>query len=118
MTFDEIQSELEKCDKGFINQLFYELLLKEKVNFNDLSNRYVAYLEKNKKDDWQLTVDLAYSLMHHRYPDVVGGKTKEDRLNFINSKAIDALKKTKLFPEELDYTNGVAEIYKTNIKTK
>lgn len=107
MDFAQLEKEIGKLDKMFINLLLFNLMKNGKISFRELSEQYVQYLESERQDKMQLTNDLAFSLMHHRYPHVVGGKTKEEKLTFIHEKAIDALKRTRLFPDELDYMNEV-----------
>lgn len=99
MRFDEIQSELEKWDTQFVNHLILELMKKGKVNFTDLSKQYVAYLEFERVDQRDLTAELAVSLVQHRNPKLVGGKTEKERKEFMDNKALTALRRTRLFPE-------------------
>jgi len=108
--FERLEKEVGMLDKLFLNLLLFNLMKKGKLNFIELSNQYVKYLESEKSDAAQLTHDLGYSLMHHRYPDIVGGKTKQDKLNFINKKAISALKRTKLFPDDFDYMKDLRNL--------
>lgn len=112
LDFAELEKQLSQLDRQFLNLMLFNLMKKGKLNFHDLSGQYVAYLESENKDAAQLTHDLAYSLIHHRHPDAVGGKTKEDKLKFINEKAISALKRSRMYPDDYDYMNDIAKYLK------
>jgi hypothetical protein len=107
MDFAQLEKEVGKLEPIFINLLLFNLMKNRKLSFDTISKQYVKYLESEREDKMQLTNDLAFSLMHHRYPHIVGGETKEEQLKFIHEKAIDALKRTRLFPDELDYMEEV-----------
>lgn len=112
LDFAELEKQLGNLEKGFLNVMLFNLMKKGKLDYIELSKQCVRYLESEKEDNSKLITDLGYSLMHHRHPDAVGGKTKEEKFKFINEKAISALKRTGLFPTELDYMNGVAKYLK------
>lgn len=112
LDFAELEKQLGSLEKGFLNLMLFNLMKKGKLDYIELSKQYVRYLESEKEDARTLVCDLGYSLMHHRHPDLVGGKTKEEKLKFTNEKAISALKRTHLFPDELDYMNGIAKYLK------
>lgn len=97
--FDELQKELGELSKPFLHLMLMNLMEKKKIDFVELSETYVRHLERQKSDNWSLTADLAYSLMHHRHPELVGGATKKEKQDFIDEKALSALRRTKLFPE-------------------
>lgn len=99
LDFNQLQTELEALDKQFLGLMIFNLLKKGKLDYIDLSLRYVSYLESEKRDASHLTADLAYSLMHHRHPELVGGETEQEKQDFINEKALSALHRTRLFPE-------------------
>ena|ERR1700748_1420249 len=109
LDFEELEKQLSQLEKGFLNLMLFNLMKKGKLDYIELSKQYVRYLESEKEDARTLVCDLGYSLMHHRYPDAVGGKTKKEKLDFINEKAISALRRSKIFPDELDYMNGIAK---------
>lgn len=98
MDFEKVEEWLGSIDPGFRNLMIFNLLVKGKLKYEDLSKQYVRYLEERDKDGRDLIAELATSLVQHRNPKMVGGATKADRKAFMDEKAIKAIRRTRLFP--------------------
>lgn len=58
MNFEDLEKELTKLDRPFLNLMLFNLMKKGKLHFIELSNQYVRYLEDEKKDARVLTNDF------------------------------------------------------------
>jgi hypothetical protein len=98
LTFEQLENELSSLDKDYLKVMIFNLLVKGNLKYDELSELYVRYLERTRKDNRDLITELAVSLVQHRNPKIVGGN-KKDKKEFMDNKAINAIKRTKLFPE-------------------
>lgn len=98
MDFESVEKWIGEIQPEFRNLLVLNLLIKDKLKFEDISKQYVRYLETRDKDGRDLICELTTSLVQHRNPKLVGG-AKSEKKAYMDDKAIKAIRRTKLFPE-------------------
>ena len=94
MEYKEIIEELKSKENIEIQAIIFELLLSNKINFNQLSELYVEHLKKKDKDKQNIIFGLSIPLCQYwENSNIKPPKQKE----FIRCKSAYNLLKSKMF---------------------
>ena len=98
MEFEKVEQLISEIHPEYRSLLILNLFKSGKLKFEDISKQYVKYLESKDSDNRDLICELCVSLVQHRNPKLVGG-TKSEAKEFMENKAVKAIRRTNIFPE-------------------